>query len=67
MKIKNVNGTFWNEDNDCFGPIQASTEYTDYADMPDFIYTNDGTELERTRFEWYPEGDDSDAVASVVS
>ena len=35
--IKSQNGTYWNDANECFGPIQAATLYERIDDLPDFI------------------------------
>ena len=65
MKIKNVNGTFWNESTNCFGPIQAATEYETIDDCPSSIEDNDFKDIELYEDRYYTEYD-FDAVASVV-
>jgi hypothetical protein len=72
MKIKNVNGTYWNEDTNCFGPECAATEYANVFTMPMSIENDDCDRLEiwvggaRDAL-YYPSYDDeADAVASAV-
>jgi hypothetical protein len=65
MKIKNVNGTFWNADTNCFGPECVATEYATIDDCPSLIEDNNFTEIKLYDHRYYTRYDD-DAVASVV-
>lgn len=35
--IKSENGTYWNEANYCFGPLQAAENYKSIDDLPMYI------------------------------
>ena len=75
MKIGHINGTFWNAENNCFGPIEAATEFVNTDEIPDHITDNNGTVLEKYIFlttptidiQFYATGDDHEALASVKS
>lgn len=62
MRIQHVNGTWWNENTECFGPEQVATDY-DYA--PLFIGDLDVGEFADDDIRYYESGND-DAVARGI-
>ena len=40
-RIKDNGGRYYNQDNDCMGPVQAATLYSNHCDLP--IYILDAT------------------------
>ncbi len=68
MKIKHVNGMFWNEDNGCFTVAEiAATEYDHVSDLPQEIADDRGPLWQDTLGVYYREDDDEDPpVASTV-
>lgn len=65
--IENNSGEWWN--GECFGVEQVREEYESMDDLPDYIETSGGTELELTVFasddaRYYAEGE-QDAEAGV--
>lgn len=69
MKIKGLNGTYWNAENKCFGPLQAATEYDYYLDLPvEVEYCGETAEIAAFApgdIRYYILGD-NDAIASAV-